>query len=182
MNTDWLAFVVYGVAIGMSVIATLVAADDKHPHLARRSLWPLLTVVLLVLVTLKVLDVQSTLVGEGRDIARLLGWYGERRLAQGAAIVLLAGVSFVFYRLAASGVDEVDYALPLAAIFALCAFAAIRSVSLHQVDSLLYRTDLAGMQTHRLIEDGLTFVVAASAAASIAKRHAGRRADGAQEN
>jgi hypothetical protein len=171
INADWLTFVVYGMAIGTSLIATLISADGQHLHLGRRSFWALLTAILLILATLKFLDVQSTLLGEGRDIARFLGWYGERRLAQGATIGLFVGGAFIFYRFVASGVGQMKYVLPLAPIFALCTFAAIRSVSLHQVDSLLYRTDLAGMQTHRLIENGLTFLVAASTAASIAKRH-----------
>jgi hypothetical protein len=90
----------------------------------------------------------------GRSAADDGGWYESRRPIQ-ATVVGVVGVSwFVVVAVALWRTPERRRRyLPVGLMVAtLAAFAAVRIVSLHQVDSLLYRTDVEGVRVATFVE------------------------------
>lgn len=89
------------------------------------------------------------LIGEiGRDQALETGWYDARRAIQAGLVVAVTvawaiGVIVAVWRVPPRRRRYLPHAVALSAVIA---FAAIRIVSLHQVDALLYRRDIAGVR------------------------------------
>lgn len=92
----------------------------------------------------------------GRAEAREAGWYEARRPFQAAAIAVISGGWFVVTATAVWRVPERRRRyLPAAMlVFTLVCFAAVRAISLHQVDSLLYNHPIAGVRVASLLELG----------------------------
>jgi hypothetical protein len=92
----------------------------------------------------------------GRAEAREAGWYEARRPFQAAAIALIAGGWFLVTTTAVWRVPERRRRyLPAAVlVFTLVCFAAVRGISLHQVDALLYNHPIAGVRLASLLELG----------------------------
>ncbi|TFH17352.1 MAG: hypothetical protein E4H05_06375 [Acidimicrobiales bacterium] len=93
----------------------------------------------------------------GREQARSGGWYDTRRTMQavlviGVAVVWLLGVAVAVLRVPPRRRRYLPHVILLSTILA---FAAIRLVSLHQVDTVLYRRDVAGVRIVALVELGL---------------------------
>jgi hypothetical protein len=103
------------------------------------------------------------LLGEiGREQARSSGWYDTRRTAQagfviGVTIFWLLSVILTVLRVPPRRRRYLPHVILLSAIIA---FATIRLVSLHQIDTVLYRRDLAGVRIVALGELGLLGVTA----------------------
>jgi hypothetical protein len=97
----------------------------------------------------------------GRDQARSGGWYEARRALQ-AVVIAVALVWFVGVAVAVLRVPprRRRYLPHIVALSTLIAFAAIRLVSLHQVDTVLYRRDVAGV---RIVAIADLFMLAATA-------------------
>jgi hypothetical protein len=169
IEADWIPLLAYGLAI----LSGATAALRSRRSAPQRPFWLMLTLVLLVLAALKLLEAQSLLAGEGRELARETGWYGSRRIAQAAIVGFICLGSLGLYTLAALGFKDARYLVALTFVFALCAFVAVRGISLHQLDSVLYREQIVGIQLHRILEPLLTLCVGASALLFIAGRDAG---------
>jgi hypothetical protein len=93
----------------------------------------------------------------GREQARAEGWYDARRAVQlavvvGVAVIWVVGVAIAILRIPPRRRRYLPHVIAMSSIIA---FAAIRLVSLHQIDSVLYRTDLAGIRVVALAELGL---------------------------
>jgi hypothetical protein len=92
----------------------------------------------------------------GRQAAWMEGWYGDRRAVQTAVVIAFAAAT----GLAAALLLLLPLARPvriLAAIWAaLLGFLAIRIVSLHAVDAVLYREGVAGVSRGIVFELALT--------------------------
>lgn len=101
----------------------------------------------------------------GRAEAREAGWYEARRPFQAAAIAVIAGGWFVVTAVAVWRVPERRRRyLPAAVlVFTLVCFVAVRAISLHQIDALLYNYPIAGVRLASLLE--LSGLAAASLAA-----------------
>jgi hypothetical protein len=100
-------------------------------------------------------------VGElGRDQARSSGWYEGRRVYQGAAVVVIAAVWFIGVVVAVWRVPprRRRYLPHAVGLSSLLAFAAIRIVSLHQVDALLYRRHIGDVRIVTVTEFALLAV------------------------
>jgi len=90
----------------------------------------------------------------GREQARSSGWYDTRRTIQAAAviavtIVWLIGVTITVLRVPPRRRRYLPHVVLMSAAIA---FAAIRLVSLHQIDGLLYRRDVAGVRVVAVLE------------------------------
>jgi hypothetical protein len=97
----------------------------------------------------------------GRQAAWMEGWYGDRRAVQLAVVMVLAATT----GLAAAVLLVLPLARPTRVLAvtwtALAGFLAIRVVSLHAVDAVLYREGIAGVSRGILFELALTSVAIA---------------------
>ena len=87
----------------------------------------------------KQLDLPTVLTNTGRVIARLQGWYEQRRSAQLALVAVLAIVSLITVIILVRWARNAPVAtwLALAASVMLVCYFAIRTVSFHPVDRLI---------------------------------------------
>ncbi len=123
--------------------------------------WPrywLLTALLLAVLGVGRSSALGDLISDiGREQARAGGWYDTRRTVQlvvvvGVAVVWVAGVALAILRIPPRRRRYLPHVI---AVSGIVAFAAIRLVSLHQIDSVLYRTDVGGIRVVALVELGL---------------------------
>jgi hypothetical protein len=98
----------------------------------------------------------------GREQARSSGWYDTRRTIQAAVVIAVALVWLVGVAIAVLRVPprRRRYLPHVILMSAAIAFAAIRLVSLHQIDGLLYRRDLGGVRVVSLVELALLSAIA----------------------
>ena len=135
----------------------------NEPRHARSYFWLEVTLLLGVLVLLKLSRAEAFVANVGREAARNGGWYGDRRVAQTIAVCTITATAILLYPLAIWAYREARYRLPLATVFLLLAFIATRAISLHQIDTVLYRRMLGGIQQNQLIEPSLTLLVSMAA-------------------
>ncbi|PZU08567.1 hypothetical protein [Sphingomonas sp.] len=125
-------FIAYAVAALLSIRAT-----DRAPSPGARRLWRTVAFLLALLLIEKALE--QTMLFEITRLAISEGWYPYRRQIQAALVVALfvLGLATVasLWRTRAVGGGDARRALALA--LALLAFASIRAVSLHVIDSIL---------------------------------------------
>lgn len=102
------------------------------------------------------------------------GWYEARRSAQAAAVGILASVWAIVTLLALWRIPERRrrYLPPTIAITTLLCYSAIRLISLHHVDTLLYRRNVQGAGVGVLVELSMLVVLALI---SLWARHRTRR-------
>lgn len=138
--------------------------DDSSLHDA---LWPvywLLSAAVMLALAAGRGGLGDALTEFGRDQARSAQWYETRRTYQVVAVGVVAVTYVVWVAVAVWRVPPRRRRyLPNAVVIAtIMALAAVRMVSLHQIDSLLYRTDIAGIRIIAIAELSLLFVAAAS--------------------
>ena len=88
------------------------------------------------------------------------GWYETRRPLQAAVVVALGAAWFITVTVACWRTPERRRRyLPMGLmVVTLAAYAAIRVVSLHQIDALLHRREIAGVRVGTVIEMTLLLV------------------------
>jgi len=159
-------FVIAALACLYAGSRSLRAAGGWSRRLATpTAFWFLFGSVLLFLAIAKLVGLQHLLGSQVRDFAREDGFYDVRRSYQRLANYAVVGFALLVF---AGGIviwvkKWFVMILPLAAILVLLAFVAIRAISLHNVDTLLYRTDLLGVRVGALVEVILTSSTAAVA-------------------
>ena len=96
----------------------------------------------------------------GREQAEAAGWYSHRRKYQALAVGSVAAVWFIVVVASLWRVPERRRRyLPMALLsFTIVCFAGIRMVSLHQIDSILYRQYIAGARFNAWVEAALLLV------------------------
>jgi hypothetical protein len=135
------------------------------------SFWFSLSAVLLVLALAKLFELQHLVGAYVRDVAREDGFYDVRRAYQRLAIYAVVGICLVTF---AGGLwlwarRWFILAVPLGVVVVLLGFVTIRAISLHDVDTLLYRTRFLGAHVGALVEFVLT---TSTAVLAIAVGHA----------
>ncbi len=105
----------------------------------------------------------------GREQARSSGWYERRRGVQVAAVVTVTigwviGVLVAIWRVPPR---RRRYLPNVVAISSVAAFAAVRLISLHHIDTVLYRRDLGGI---RIVAIAELFLLAMAAATILVVR------------
>lgn len=123
----------------------------------RRDLWPtfwFLSAALLLVLAVGRVGLGDLLSDLGRRTAREEGWYQTRRTFQAAVVGSVAAVWGIAVIVAIWRVPERRRRyLPAAVVLSgLVCFAAIRLVSLHHVDTLLYRRDIADVRIVAIVE------------------------------
>jgi hypothetical protein len=159
-----------GVRIGAYLVTALAAFCAGWRERGRTGtnhyLWPafwfLTAGVLVVMGVGRAGNLPATLTDLGRRRAIEGGWYAHRRHWQALVIGLIAGLWFVVVTVALWRVPERRRRyLPMAVLtFTLICFAGIRAISLHQVDAVLYRRHLHGVQIDVVVELALLAVAA----------------------
>jgi hypothetical protein len=151
---------------GGRVIAYLVATAIallswwREHRRGRRdpSLWPSFWLLsagfFLAMAVARAADLGGLATQLGRNEAVDQGWYADRRRYQalGAALVgagWLLTVAITLWRVPARRRRYLPAAL---ATFTLMCYIGVRLISLHQIDSLLYRRHLAGAQFGAVVE------------------------------
>ena len=120
--------------------------------------WPtywLLTAFLLLSMGVGRAGAIGDLVSElGREQARSSGWYEGRRSIQAVAVAVIAGAWVVSVVLAIWRVPprRRRYLPSVVVVSTLVMFATVRLVSLHQIDTVLYRRDIGGIRIVALVE------------------------------
>lgn len=128
--------------------------------------WPFywfLSAILLAVMGVGRAGALGDLVSEfGREQARSEGWYDTRRTFQTIVVVAVAAVWMIGVAVAVLRVPprRRRYLAHIVVFSAIIAFAAIRLVSLHQVDAVLYRRDIGGVRIVSILE--LVMLIAAT--------------------
>lgn len=168
----------------LAVLSVVIAVRERR--VAARSsgdLWPaywwLTAVVLLVVAVAHGTALADLVARFGRDEARAAGWYDTRRNAQTLAVAGIAAAWAVSVVVAIWRVPprRRRYLPSAVAVSALLAFIAVRAISLHQIDTLVYRRDLAGVRFVAVIELGLLAVAGTTMAVRLDPTRGCRPAD-----
>lgn len=156
---------------GVATVAMVAAWRREQVSLDRieaakhRVLWPVCWLLIGAIYASMALalgfNLSTSIGGVGRDLARSEEWYESRRPLQ-AAVVSIVGVAWL--TVIVVGIWRVPQRrrryLPSALLCtSLVCFAIIRLVSLHHVDRIVARTDVAGVPFGTVVE--LVGVVAA---------------------
>ena len=154
-DSDGWRVAVYLVATG---IALLSWWREHRKGRSDPGLWPtfwlLSAAFFLAMAVARATDLGGLATELGRSEAVAHGWYADRRRFQayGAALVgfgWLVTVAVALWRVPARRRRYLPAAL---AMFTLMCFIGVRLISLHQIDGLLYRRQLAGAQFGAVVE------------------------------
>lgn len=150
-------------AYGLTAILCLMAFG-RSPNRTEKTFWLVLSVTLAFLMINKQLDLQSALTSIGRCMAKIQGWYDDRKNVQILFIIsiLIASVFLVGFSLRAMRRHIRFVWLALIGSVCLLAFVAIRAIGFHHFDAFI------GFQIHNvrlnwLMELGGTTMIALNA-------------------
>lgn len=116
--------------------------------------WLLTAALMVALAIGRLGDVGGVLADIGRDQAASRGWYASRRPYQAAVVIGVVTLWVVSVTVAIFRTPERRRRyLPMSlAAITIMAFAAVRVISLHQLDGLLQHRDLGGVKVGAVIE------------------------------
>ena len=160
-DNNWMRVMAYLVVAALCVVAGRRQRPDDLG--VWTPFWPMTAAVLLAMAVGRAGGIAEWIADLARSEARGEGWYNTRRQYQ-AAVVGAIGAAWVISVLTACWriPERRRRYLPMMVIvMTIGAYVAIRMVSLHQVDSLLYRRDLFGMRIGTLTEYALLAVACA---------------------
>jgi hypothetical protein len=151
------------------VLATVLGGISAHRHRQQpwhARTWLVLALFFTMLVVVRMHDLEEVLREALREVLRARGLYGERRMLQGPLVagLLVASVSGCLWLAWRStrrlrGRRNQAVLVAIAAGLAMLLLSALRLVSLHAVDALLY----GPLKLNWLGDVGLSVVVAAAA-------------------
>ena len=159
---------------------TQAADKDARDFSSGRYFWFTLSAALCLLAIAKLTGLQAFVGGQVRELARDDNLYDLRHPYQraGNVAICIAAVAVFASGYLLWGKSSAWLAVPLGAAVILVAFVSVRALSLHEVDTLMYRRHLLGTQFGALIEFTLTtlVVITALVAGVLAKRASSTRA------
>lgn len=176
VDAAWLREVGYAV-VGL-IAAIWAVREHVRPPQQRPDWWPAYwwtsAILLVAMGGARVGSLEVLVEDFGREQARAGGWYESRRNLQGLVVLVLGGVWLVgvlgaIWRVPPRRRRYLPHAI---GVSGLMAFAAVRVVSFHYVDALLYRRGIGGVRFVSIIELG---VLAATALAGMATARFPRR-------
>lgn len=156
LNSNGLRVLFYVLAAGACWIAgrrertfLLTSTLDLWPRF-----WTLSAVLLLVMAFGRLTDAAGLLTQLVRNEALTSGWYEARRPLQAA---LVGSVAVGWFSSVATAIWRVPERrrryLPTAVfVFSLVCFAAVRTISFHYADAILYNNPIAGVRIGSIIE------------------------------
>jgi hypothetical protein len=167
--SDWLnsgglralAYLMAGVCCVLAGIREVRRRRD-YPELWP-TFWFVTAVFFFAIAVARETDVANLVTQLGRETAIAQGWYDHRRKYQTMVVATITGVWFItvvisLWRVPARRRRYLPEAI---VVFSLLAFGTIRAVSLHQIDSVLYRRPIHGVRIDAIMElPGLALAVA----------------------
>lgn len=159
-DVDWLRALAY---LAVAALCLLVGYLDSPSVPGYWPIfWPITAVLLVGMAIGRFGDAGGALVDLVRDEAWADGWYAERRRLQTLVVGLLGAAWLIAVAVACLRIPErrQRYLRVVVMVVTLCAFVAVRLVSLHQIDSLLHRRHVAGMRLGTWVEYWLTAILA----------------------
>ena len=152
-------------ASGYVVVALLAAlaafVDRSSPEQPHSRLWRfsllLAGFLSLLLAVASSGDLSDVLTGFGREQARSAGWYDTRRGAQAVVVVTLFALWCISVLVSIYAVPNRrrTYLPAVIGLFTLWGFVAVRLVSYHDVDTVLYSRHLGGARIVAVVEVSL---------------------------
>ena len=136
----------------------------QHPHASHgrsgHGVWCVLACVVGLMAINTLTNGFERLADWGRLMTEQIGWYDARRPAQAAVCIVIGIVVVVLIaqmlrrglRLRPDGTRHRRTAAALALLLGLIAFAAVRSISLHQVDAVMNVRFGSMLPLHRVVE------------------------------
>lgn len=142
--------------VGLLALSARRCESDDEPG-TWRPFWYLTGGLLIAMGLARLGDIDGLMTTLFRDRAYESGWYDARRPLQAVVVAALGTIWLVTVFGACWRIpDRRRRYLPMIVmVVTMAAFAAVRSVSLHQVDSLLYRTHIMGVRVVTLTETTL---------------------------
>jgi hypothetical protein len=158
-----------GCYLVVAVLAVAAAYSDRsvaaqeHSRLWRFSL-VLAALVLVGLAAASFGDVGDILTGFGRERAHRAGWYDTRRGVQATVVLGVFAVwcISVIVSILAVPSRRRSYLPAVLGLFTVWAFVAVRLVSYHDIDTLLYSRDIGGVRIVAAVEICLLAATAAA--------------------
>lgn len=136
----------------VGLLAVVAGFADRRRVADGADLWPafwwLTALVLAAMGGSRLLEIDDLVADFGRSEARSAGWYDQRRGLQAGVVASIAGVWGAATLIAIWRVPERRRRYLPAAILTggLLCYAAVRMVSLHHIDALLYNRTLIGVR------------------------------------
>lgn len=134
----------YGIVVLACLVAAVMATKLRQPP-AHGRVWAGIALAFVLLAAMRVAGLEELIRASFRELLAVDGVYDERRSIQrplAAGVVVLAGAAFGWAVLrrwrAVRGRRELALALACAGVAIMIMLLALRFVSLHQVDMLLY--------------------------------------------
>ncbi len=153
----------------VAILATIAAfAEGAAPEQAHGRLWRfsllLAAILLLVLAVASYGDLSDVLTGFGRKQAYRAGWYDTRRGLQAGVVIALFATWCVSVLVSIYAVPSRrrSFLPAVIGLFTIWGFVAVRLVSYHDIDAVLYRRHLAGARMVAFGEVGLLVATAAA--------------------
>ena len=178
-------------SVGYIAVACLCASialtqSDGRPHpplLSQWRFWMAIAAVLLSLALVRELRVTHIIGGPVRDFAHEHDLYEKRRPIQLLAVLVIAAGGVVAAAISAWYLRAYrwwELFTTLGVLYVL-SFLAIRAVSLHNIDTVLFRSSIAGVHVGVLLEfAGILFVGGVAFGAFVdVRRGAAKRGDAA---
>jgi hypothetical protein len=135
--------------------------------------WLTVAILMACFFLMRAFSVHELVTSLGREQAHSGGWYEARRSFQAAAVASIFLAWFVTVGIATWRIPERRrrYLPPFAVVTGISCFAAIRTVSIHHIDTVLYRLPVYGVHLVVVFE-----LVPIALLCAIALRHAGSAA------
>jgi hypothetical protein len=154
LNSNGLRVTAYLAASFVCALAFWRERNDRRRTFLWPSFWLLTAILFLAMGVARSSDLPSLVTEAGRSEAARTGWYESRRPLQALVVMLVSGCWLVTVVVAIWRVPERRRRyLPTAVMaFTLICFAAIRAVSLHHVDQVLYNRPVHGVRIAALLE------------------------------
>jgi hypothetical protein len=154
-DRNWLRMLAY---VMVAVLAFAAGRREDPDEVATwRPFWPMTAGIFLVMALGRARGLAEWLIDQVRGEAYEAGWYDARRPLQAAVVAAVGGAWLISVVTACWRIPERRrrYLPMTVVVLTVGAFVAVRAVSLHQVDSVLYRTDIAGLRVGTLTEYAL---------------------------
>ena len=154
LNANVVRVALYGLTAAISFLVWRIERSDARQRDWWPTFWLLTSGVLAGMALGRLLDIDSLVTALGRDEAVARGLYENRRRVQavvagGIGLTWILSVTIALWRVP----ERRRRYLPTAiAVFSMLCFAALRLLSLHQVDSLLRRRDVYEVRLGTLVE------------------------------
>jgi hypothetical protein len=161
-DQNWLRMVAYLAVAGLALLAARREPADRVA--TWRPFWPLTASIFVVMALGRAGGLAEWVIGQFRGEAYEAGWYDERRPLQAAVVIAVGGAWLVSVAVACWRIPERRRRyLPMSVmVLTVGAYVAVRAVSLHQIDSVLYRRELSGLRVGTLIEYAVLLVAGAA--------------------